>query len=100
MPKPSFTLVALPPKKFSTQGTARTDPTKLEYGTGPGSVWTPRLTPILTLLQEVLADLFAVRDHVLQAQRHGRQPLRVVLRQYEKDLQWLNSPEEAPFSFG
>jgi hypothetical protein len=52
-------------------------------------------------LQEVLADLFAVRDHALQAQRRGGQPPRPLLRQYEQDLQWLMSPEEhAPFSFG
>jgi hypothetical protein len=99
MPKLSLNLVALPREVFATGREERPGLAELRARCTPAPVWAPRLTPILTLLQELLADLFAVRDHALQAQRHGRKPGRGVLRQYAADLQWLNSPEEAPFSF-
>jgi hypothetical protein len=101
MPKHNLDILDLPQEEFATQGEAEIDLAGLRRQREPASVWTPRLTPILTLLQEVLADLFEVRDHALQAQRRGGKPARGVLRQYERDLQWLTSPEEqGPFSFG
>jgi hypothetical protein len=101
MPRNSLDLLDLPQEEFATRGAAKPDLSEFAYGPEPGSMWTPRLTPILTLLQEVLADLFTVRDHALQTQRRGGQPARAILRQYERDLQWLASPEEQePFSFG
>jgi hypothetical protein len=100
MPPYSFDDWDLLREWFATRGEEGTDLAKPRGQRGPASMWPPRLTPILTLLQEVLADLFAVRDHVLQAQRHGGKPARAVLRQYERDRQWLTAPEEqAPFSF-
>jgi hypothetical protein len=101
MPKYSFEDWDLLLEWFATQGEAGIDLAGLRRLRGPATTWTPRLTPILTLLQEVLADLFAVRDQVLLAQRQGSKPPRAVLRQYERDLQWLTAPEEqTPFSFG
>jgi hypothetical protein len=101
MPKRHLHLVSLPPEEVATPRAAKMDLSEFVSGPERGSVWTPRLTPILTLLQEVLADLFTVRDHVLQAQGRGGQPPRAFLRQYERDWQWLTSPgEQAPFSFG
>jgi len=87
---------------FAASTEERIDLAELRQPLGPEpALWTPRLTPILTLLQEVLADLFEVRDHVLQVQTNGRKPSRAVLRQYERDLQWVSTPgEHAPFSFG
>jgi hypothetical protein len=86
---------------FTTSTEEGTDLAGLRGQLGPAPLWTPRLIPILTLLQELLTDLFEVRDHVLQAQTHGRAPSRAVLRQYERDLQWISSQEEqVPFSFG
>jgi hypothetical protein len=101
MPKRGLNIVALPQKAFATGREERPGLTELRARLTPATIWSLRLTPILTLLQEVLADLFKVRDQALQAQRHGGKPAQAVLRQYATDLQWLNSPEEeAPFSFG
>jgi hypothetical protein len=100
MPKSGFTLVALPQKVFATGREERPGLTELRAQFTPATLRPPRLTPILMLLQEVLADLFEVRDQFPEAQhRRGRQA-RAILRQYEQDLQWLTSPEEqVPFSF-
>jgi hypothetical protein len=86
---------------FAASAEEWTDLAGLRGLLGPGPVWTPRLTPFLTLLQELLADVFAVRDRVRQAQTQGRKLSASVRRQYERDLQWLSSEEErVPFSFG
>jgi hypothetical protein len=100
MLKRGFNLGALPQEVVATRGDEWTDVAGLRGPHGPVAVWTPRLTPILTLLQEILADLFEVRDHVPQAQHCRGRHARAVNRQYEQDLQWIASPEEqAPFSF-
>jgi hypothetical protein len=100
MPKSGFTLVALPQKVFATGREERPGLADLRVGLTPASLWTPRLTPIFTLLQELLADLFEVRDQVPQARHRRSRQARALLRQYERDLQWLAAPEEhAPFSF-
>jgi hypothetical protein len=101
MPKHSSDILELPHEVFATGGEERTDLAGPSGQCGPASVWTPRLTPILTLLQELLADLFAVRDQAPQAWGRRGRGARALIRQYEQDLQWLSSPEErAPFSFG
>jgi hypothetical protein len=101
MPKYSLNIVALPQKAFATGREERPGLTELRARITPVTLWSPRLTPILTLLQEVLADLFEVRDQFPQARHRRGKQARAVVRQYEHDLQWLTSPEEqAPFSFG
>src|SRR5262245_13930476 len=89
MPKRSLDTLVSPLGWFATRAEEQTELAGLWGQREPASVWTPRLTPILTLLLEVLADLFAVRDHALQAQRRGARPAQALLRQYERDLQWL-----------
>ena len=45
--------------------------------------------------------MFRVRDLVLQAHARGRKPPRGLRGQYQRDLQWVSSPEaRVPFSFG
>jgi hypothetical protein len=102
MPKNSRERRAALRQLFAASAEEWTDPAGLRGLLGPpGPVWTPRLTPFLTLLQELLADVFAVRDRVRQAQTQGCKLPSSVRRQYEQDLQWLSSQEEqVPFSFG
>jgi hypothetical protein len=101
MPKNGFEDLDMLQELFATGREERTDLAGLRGQREPASVWTPRLTPILMLLQEVLTDLFEVRDRVRQAQSRGGKPARAVLRQYERDLQWLRAQEErVSFSFG
>jgi hypothetical protein len=100
MLKRSLHIGALPQEVVATRGEEWTTLAGLRGPHGPVAVWTPRLTPILTLLQELLADLFAVRDQFPQAQHRRGKHARAVVRQYARDLQWLNAPEERePFSF-
>jgi hypothetical protein len=100
MPKRSSDILELPQEVFATRGEGP-DLAGPSGQRGPASVWTPRLTPILTLLQEVLTDLFEVRDQAHQAQCRSERWARTVVRQYERDLQWLSAQEEqVPFSFG
>jgi hypothetical protein len=100
MLKHSFNLVALPREVFATGREERPGLAELRARRAPATIWSPRLTPILTLLQEILADLFAVRDQFPQAQQRRSKQAREVVRQYEQDQQWLASPkEQEPFSF-
>jgi hypothetical protein len=100
MPKSSFNLVALPQEVFTTGREEKPGLSELRAQRTPASIWSPRLMPIFTLLQELLADLFEVRDQVPQAQHRRSRQARALLRQYERDLQWLTSSEEhEPFSF-
>jgi hypothetical protein len=100
MPKLSSNSVALPQEVFTTGREERPGLAELRAGLTPTALWSPRLMPILMLLQELLADLFEVRDQFPEAQHRRSKQARAVVRQYEQDLQWLASPEEqAPFSF-
>jgi hypothetical protein len=100
IPKQALDILEVPQEVFATGREERPGLAELHARPTPATIWSPRLTPILTLLQELLADLFAVRDQFPQAQhRRGKQAHEVV-RQYARDRQWLNSLEEQePFSF-
>jgi hypothetical protein len=100
MPKRGLNLVALPQEVCATGREEQLGLAELRAQSTPATIWSPRLMPIFTLLQEILADLFAVRDHALHPQRYGGKPARGILRQYARDRQWLSAHEEhGPFSF-
>jgi hypothetical protein len=100
MPKSSVDILELPREGFAPGRQEWPGLAELRTRLTPATIWSPRLMPILTLLQELLADLFAVRDQVPQAQHRRSKQAREVVRQYARDLQWINSPEEqGPFSF-
>jgi hypothetical protein len=88
-------------KRLFSRATGWQEPKGLRGLLGPAPFRAPRLVPFLALFQELLADLFSVRDEVLRAQAGGRTPSPKVLHQYEQDLLWIRSEEEeVPFSFG
>lgn len=100
MPKYTADIQGLLQEENTTRGEFWTDRVRLIKPHSATGAWNPRLTPILALLREVLADLFEVRDQVPQMRHHRSKQARAVIRQYERDLHWLASPEEQePFSF-